>query len=88
MTDATTAFEALEVEGGDGASIFVRRFGSGPPVLLLHGFPQTHLMWRAVAPVLAERFTVICADLRGYGRSSCPPSRPDHAPRLRRGIRR
>jgi haloacetate dehalogenase len=88
MTDATTAFEAfeaLEVEG-DGASIFVRRFGSGPPVLLLHGFPQTHLMWRAVAPLLIERFTVVCADLRGYGRSSCPPSRADHAPYAKRAM--
>jgi haloacetate dehalogenase len=88
MTEATTAFEAFEafeVEG-DGASIFVRRFGSGPPVLLLHGFPQTHLMWRAVAPLLAGRFTVICADLRGYGRSSCPPSRPDHAPYAKRAM--
>ena len=45
--------------------IFTRRSGSGPPVLLLHGFPQTHLMWRSVAPLLARDFTVVCADLRG-----------------------
>jgi haloacetate dehalogenase len=51
---------------------------------LLHGFPQTHLMWRAVAPLLARRFTVICADLRGYGRSGCPASGPDHAPYAKR----
>ncbi|HEY1303571.1 MAG TPA: alpha/beta fold hydrolase, partial [Vicinamibacterales bacterium] len=44
--------------------IFVRRAGSGPPVVLLHGFPQTHLMWRDVAPILARDFTVVCADLR------------------------
>jgi pimeloyl-ACP methyl ester carboxylesterase len=75
MTSAITTFEqfeAVEVQGEE-PSIFLRRFGSGPPVLLLHGFPQTHLMWRSVAPLLARRFTVICADLRGYGRSGCPP---------------
>ncbi|HVR39857.1 MAG TPA: alpha/beta hydrolase, partial [Thermoanaerobaculia bacterium] len=46
--------------------------GDGPPLLLLHGLPETHLMWRDVAPRLAERFTVVCADLRGYGQSGCP----------------
>jgi haloacetate dehalogenase len=76
-------FHAIEVDA-DGARIFVRRSGSGPPVLLLHGFPQTHLMWRHVAPLLARNFTVICADLRGYGRSSCPASSPDHAPYAKR----
>jgi haloacetate dehalogenase len=70
------------------ATIFARRSGSGPPVLLLHGFPQTHLMWRAVAPLLARRFTVVCADLRGYGRSGCPPSAPDHAPYSKRVMAR
>ena len=63
------------IETGE-PTIFVRRRGSGPPVLLLHGFPQTHLMWRDVAPRLAARFTVVCADLRGYGRSGCPASAP------------
>src|SRR5215470_15836980 len=76
-------FEAIEVETEE-TSIFLRRFGSGPGVLLLHGFPQTHLMWREVAPLLAHRFTVICADLRGYGRSGCPASRPDHGPYSKR----
>ena len=52
--------------------------GSGPAVLLLHGYPQTHVIWHRVAPILAERFTVICPDLRGYGDSSKPPGDPDH----------
>ena len=68
--------------------IFVRWSGSGPPVLLLHGFPQTHLMWRGVAPLLARNFTVICADLRGYGRSGCPVSATDHAPYAKRSMAR
>src|SRR6187397_1408803 len=66
--------------------IFVRWSGSGPPVLLLHGFPQTHLMWRDVAPILARQYFVVCADLRGYGRSGCPPSSADHAPYAKRGM--
>ena len=60
-------------------TIFIRRKGSGRPVLLLHGFPETHLMWHGVAPALAEEFTVICADLRGYGASGKPPTATDHA---------
>ena len=57
------------------ATIHARVGGSGPPLLLLHGYPQSHLMWARVAPALAERFTVVVPDLRGYGRSSAPPSR-------------
>jgi haloacetate dehalogenase len=52
--------------------------GSGPRVLLLHGYPQTHVIWHRVAPILAERFTVICPDLRGYGDSGKPPGDPEH----------
>lgn len=76
-------FESAFVETRD-AKINVSYGGSGPPVLLLHGFPQTMLMWRAIAPQLAAGFTVVCADLRGYGGSSCPPSSPDHAPYSKR----
>jgi haloacetate dehalogenase len=53
--------------------------GSGPPVLLLHGFPQNKAMWARVAPQLAQRFTVVCADLRGYGDSSKPTCLPDRS---------
>jgi len=59
------------------ASIFATVTGDGPPFLLLHGFPETHLMWRDIAPLLASKFTVVCADLRGYGASSCPSAVAD-----------
>jgi haloacetate dehalogenase len=52
--------------------------GDGPPLLLLHGYPQTHVMWHRVAPALAQRFTVVCPDLRGYGDSDKPPGGGDH----------
>ncbi|UCI06314.1 alpha/beta fold hydrolase [Mesorhizobium sp. B1-1-8] len=76
-------FESAEIDAGE-ARIFIRRAGDGPGLLLLHGFPETHLMWRDVAPKLTDRFSVICADLRGYGRSSCPATAPDHAPYAKR----
>ena len=60
-------------------SIHVRVGGAGAPLLLLHGYPQTQAMWHRVAPVLAERCTVVCADLRGYGDSGKPASDPEHA---------
>jgi haloacetate dehalogenase len=52
--------------------------GEGPPLLMLHGYPQTFAMWHKVAPTLAQQFTVVCTDLRGYGDSSKPPSAPNH----------
>jgi haloacetate dehalogenase len=80
-------FAGAEIDTGE-TTIFARRAGSGPPILLLHGFPETHLMWRSVAPLLARRFTVVCADLRGYGRSGCPASAPDHSPYAKRAMAR
>jgi haloacetate dehalogenase len=78
-------FATAEIHTGE-TGIFVRSCGSGPPVLLLHGFPQTHLMWHGVAPLLARDFTVVCADLRGDGRSGCPASDADHAPYAKRAM--
>ena len=78
-------FESVDIDTGE-TTIFLRWSGVGPAILLLHGFPQTHVMWRRVAPLLADRFTVICPDLRGYGRSFCPESHPDHAPYAKRAM--
>lgn len=80
-------FQSANIETGE-ANIFVRWSGSGPPLLLLHGFPQTHLMWREVAPQMARSFTVVCPDLRGYGRSACPTTTPDHTPYAKRAFAR
>lgn len=80
-------FEELDVATTD-TTIHGRRGGTGPPVLLLHGMPETHLMWHRVAPRLAERFTVVATDLRGFGESGTPPSAPDHAPYSMRRIAR
>lgn len=80
-------FTLEHVRVRDGA-LRVRRGGSGPPLLLLHGNPQTHAMWHRVAPALARRHTVICPDLRGYGGSLKPPATADHAPYAKRAMAR
>jgi haloacetate dehalogenase len=80
-------FALEEVVVSDGP-IRLRHGGSGPPLLLLHGNPQTHFMWHAVAPELAGRFTVVCPDLRGYGGSLKPPATPDHAPYAKKAMAR
>jgi haloacetate dehalogenase len=69
-----------------GNSIFLRRYGEGPAVLLVHGFPRTSLMWRLLAPRLAESHTVICVDLRAYGGSGIPASADDHFPYSKRAM--
>ncbi|MFM0635879.1 alpha/beta hydrolase [Paraburkholderia metrosideri] len=63
----------------DGIQIHAIRAGNGPALLLLHGHPQTHAIWHKVAPALAQHFTVIAADLRGYGDSGKPQGAPDHS---------
>ena len=78
-------FEDRDVDV-DGVRIHAKVGGSGPPVLLLHGYPQTHAMWHRVAPGLTEGHTVVLADLRGYGDSSRPASTPDHASYSKRAM--
>jgi haloacetate dehalogenase len=68
--------------------LHVRRGGGGPPVLLLHGYPQTVAMWHRIAGPLSRRFAVVLADLRGYGDSDKPPSAADHAPYSKRAMAR
>ena len=87
MAERFAGFASATLDTGE-TSIFVRHGGNGPPLLLLHGFPETHLMWRDVAPALARDFTVVCADLRGYGASGCPASAEDHAPYAKRAMAR
>ncbi|SFC33838.1 haloacetate dehalogenase [Nocardioides terrae] len=64
----------------------VRHGGAGTPVVLLHGHPRTHTTWHRVAALLAERHTVVCPDLRGYGGSTLPPDAPDHAQSSKRAM--
>jgi haloacetate dehalogenase len=77
------ATEELETDRG---RVYARVAGTGPPLLLLHGYPQTHLMWHAAAPRLSERFTVVATDLSGYGRSLRPAPAADHAPHSKRAM--
>jgi haloacetate dehalogenase len=78
-------FEASEIEVS-GNTIFLRRYGKGPAILLVHGFPRTSLMWRFLAPKLAQNHTVVCVDLRAYGRSGIPVSADDHYPYSKRAM--
>jgi haloacetate dehalogenase len=81
-------FERFRLETIEVGEIRVRARigGEGPPLLLLHGNPQTHVMWHRVAPPLAERFTVVAPDLRGYGMTSKPVSSPDHSTYSKRAM--
>ena len=80
-------FQLSQIDVGE-VSLRVRHGGSGPPLLLLHGFPESHMMWSKVAPDLARDFTVIAPDLRGYGGSSKPETTPDHEPYSKRAMGR
>src|SRR5258708_13233925 len=79
--------ELSQVDLGD-VSLRVRHGGSGPPLLLLHGHPETHMMWGKIAGDLARDFTVVAPDLRGYGRSTKPPSSDDHETSSKRAMAR
>jgi haloacetate dehalogenase len=82
MTDLPELFRGFEsrlIDVGGDVEIFCRIGGEGPPLVLLHGYPQTHACWRRVAARLAGRFQLILPDLRGYGRSSAPPPAPHGA---------
>ena len=79
------SLETSQVEVS-GNTIFVRRYGKGPAILLVHGFPRTSLTWRFLAPKLAENHTVVCVDLRAYGRSGIPASTDDHFPYSKRAM--
>ena len=81
-------FEGFELGEAEvpGGRLRLRVGGSGPPLLLLHGNPQTHAMWHRVAPQLARRHTVVCPDLRGYGGSFKPDASPDHAAYSKRAM--
>lgn len=80
-------FDRCELDT-DRGTVYARVGGSGPPLLLIHGYPQTHLMWHAAAPLLAQRFTVVATDLAGYGDSLRPIPAPDHAPHSKRALAR
>jgi haloacetate dehalogenase len=80
-------FTEFDIEVAE-TTIHGRRGGSGPPLLLLHGMPETHLMWHRLAPRLAQDFTVVATDLRGCGDSGKPASAPDHAPYAMRALAR
>ena len=82
---ASDHFETAEIRTDDN-TIFIRRYGNGSPLLMIHGFPRTSLMWRDMAPLLASNHTVICVDLRGYGGSGVPASTEDHYPYTKRAM--
>jgi haloacetate dehalogenase len=88
MTDLADLFPGFQSHWIDTAigRIFARSGGSGPPLLLLHGYPQTHVMWHRVAPLLARHFTLIIPDLPGYGWSVAPPPDENHDPYSKRAM--
>lgn len=80
MTSGLLAgFESRDIDGVDGVKIRTRISGDGPPLMLIHGYPQCGVMWHRVAPALADNFTVVIPDLRGYGESSKPKGDSTHS---------
>jgi haloacetate dehalogenase len=78
LPDLFPGFAERRIEGAAGVEIYLRTGGSGPPLLLLHGYPESHVMWHKVAPDLAHHFTLVIPDLRGYGASSVPMADAEH----------
>lgn len=85
-SDFLAGFRLVDATIGDGPRIRAAIGGSGPPLLLLHGHPQTHITWRKIAPFLAQSFTVVAADLRGYGDSDKPDSDATHLAYAKRSM--
>lgn len=85
MNDLYPGFETVRLQGA-GAELFARVGGAGPPLVLLHGYPQTHMCWHRIAPTLARSYTLFIPDLRGYGRSAAPPSNSSHTPYSKRAM--
>jgi len=85
LADLFTSFASHWIDTSVG-KIFARSGGSGPPLLLLHGYTQTNVMWHRVAPALAQRFSLVIPDLPGYGWSAVPEADKDHAPYDKRSM--
>ncbi len=85
LADLFPGFASRWIDSSIGR-IFARVGGSGPPLLLLHGYPQTHVMWHRVAPMLGGRFALVIPDLPGYGWSAAPRAGPDHTPYTKRAM--
>ncbi len=78
LPDLFPGFAERRIETAEGVEIYLRTGGSGPPLLLLHGYPQTHVIWHKMAPELARHCALVIPDLRGYGRSSAPMGDAEH----------
>ena len=86
LPDLFPGFQRHHLATSQGATIHARVGGSGPPLLLLHGFPQTHVCWHRIAPELARHFKLVIPDLRGYGDSMGPPTDSEHRPYSKRAM--
>jgi haloacetate dehalogenase len=85
LADLFPGFSSHWIDTSAG-KMFARSGGKGPPLLALHGYPQTHVMWHRVAPALAQHFTIVLPDLPGYGWSAVPDAKPDHSPYTKRAM--
>jgi haloacetate dehalogenase len=86
LPDLFPGFAERRIKTTAGVEIYLRTGGSGPPLLLLHGYPQTHVAWHKIAPELARHCTLVVADLRGYGASSAPPGDAEHQTYAKRAM--